>query len=465
MKRTLLGIATVAGIACSLSAFGGGPPPAIKTQNVITGIYYPTNVVHAPGDKCRLFYTEKRGRIMVVDVSSGTGVPIGTFLDIDSLVGGGTTQNTEQGLLGLAFHPDYWDNGYFFVNYTNTSGNTVIARYQVSGDPNVATPSSALILMTVTQPAGNHNGGWIDFGPDGYLYIALGDGGNANDPPGNGQNINTKLGKMLRIAPNVAGSSPAYTNPSDNPFFGATAGDDSIWSYGLRNPWRCSFDRLTGDLYIGDVGQDAREEISFQQAGTAGGLNYGWRCMEGFNCTGLSGCTCNGPTLTLPIRAYSHGAGTSNGGCVTGGFMYRGCAIPDLQGFYFHSDYQVNNTWVMRYTPGGGVTDLTNINGQITPSLQGTSVSTIVSYGEDPDGELYIIKHGTTTTTGGIFKIVPPTGAAPCGLPGDFNLDGVVDGDDLGTLLGEWGGIGADLNCDFVTDGNDLGTLLGNWTP
>ncbi len=464
MKRSLLGLAAAATLAASLTA-SGQAPPAIKTHNIIsTGLNLPTFVTHAPGDHCRLFVTEKRGVIKAIDISSGTGTVIGTFLDIDSLVLSSASVGGEQGLLGLAFHPDYWSNGYFFVYYTNNSNNTVVARYKVSdSNPNVADPASALIVMTVTQPGfTNHKGGWMAFGPDGYLYIALGDGGSGNDPSGNGQNINTKLGKMLRIAPNVAGSSPTYTNPPDNPFVGVT-GDDTIWAYGLRNPWRNSFDRLTGDLYIGDVGQDAVEEINFQAAGAAGGRNYGWRCMEGGSCTGLTGCTCGSAALTNPIRSYNHVGGTSGGFCVIGGYVYRGCAIPDLQGFYFHADYSNNNVWAMRYTQGGGITNLTVMNSQISPSLQGTTVNSRVSFGEDANGELYIVKH-SGTTSGGIFKIVPASGNTTCGIPGDFNLDGIVDGDDLGTLLGEWGSIGADLNCDFVTDGDDLGTLLGNWT-
>lgn len=458
----MLGIAALATVACALSAHGQAPP-AIKTKNILTNLNYPNGVTHAPGDKCRLFVTEKPGFIKVIDISGAAPALIGTFLNIDSLVGNGSTTSDERGLLGLAFHPDYWNNGYFFVNYTNNSGNTVIARYQVSADPNVANASSALILMTVSQPFVNHNGGWMEFGPDGYLYISFGDGGSGGDPSGNGQNINTKLGKLLRIAPNVTGDSPTYTNPIDNPFVGVT-GDDTIWAFGLRNPWRCCFDRATGDLYIGDVGQDAREEIDFQLAGLPGGRNYGWRCMEANGCTGLSGCTCNGPTLTLPVKEYLQVSGTGGGNCVIGGRVYRGCAIPGLDGFYIHGDYANNNVWAMRVSPAGVVSDWTVLNSQVSPSLSGTTVNSVVSFGEDANGEIYIVKH-SSATTGGIFKIVPAGGEVTCGIAGDFNLDGVVDGDDLGHLLGEWDGIGGDLNCDHVTDGDDLGTLLGNWTP
>jgi len=466
-QRLLTGIAAFATLAV-IGAASGQAPPALRSQNIVTNLNFPTFATHAPGDKCRLFVTEKRGAIKVVDITSPTPFVIGTFLDIDSLVLGSTSVGGEQGLLGLAFHPDYRNNGYFFVNYTNNSGSTVVARYQVSANPNVANPSSALILLTVAQPFSNHNGGWIDFGPDGYLYIAMGDGGSGGDPSNNAQNLNTKLGKMLRINPNVAGSSPAYTIPPTNPF-ASGGGDATIWAYGLRNPWRNSFDSLTGDLYIGDVGQGAREEINFQPANSTGGENYGWRCREGNLCTGAAGCpACPNPAWTDPIRVYNYAAGTANGRCVIGGYMYRGCAIPGLQGFYIHGDYVNSNFWAMRYTQGGGVTDHTLLNSQLTPSLTGTAVNSLSSFAEDGRGEIYIVKH-SSTTAGGLFRIVAASGVDACVNPVvDFNSDGQVDGNDLGELLGLWGpggGYGkADFNCDGQVDGNDLGTLLGGWS-
>lgn len=461
-RSAILGLTALTALLIGGTAFGQAPP-ALKTKNVIgTGLNFPVGVTHAPGDNCRLFVIEKRGVIKVIDISGATPTVIGTFLDIDSKVLGSTDLNGERGLLGLAFHPDYWNNGYFFVNYTNNSGNTVIERYKVSSNPNVAQTTGSLVLMTVTQPFSNHNGGWMQFGPDGYLYIGMGDGGSGNDPNGNGQNINTRLGKILRIEPNVAGDVPAFTSPATNPFAGATPGDDTIWHFGIRNPWRNSFDRETGDLWIGDVGQNAREEINFVAAGV-GGLNFGWRCMEGFACTGLTGCTCNAVALTKPIRDYTHASGTGGGFCVIGGFVYRGPAIPALNGFYFHTDYTNNNTWVMRYTPANGITNLTNINSQITPSLSGTTVNTISSYGEDALGELYIVKQGSTTT-GGVFKVVPASGEVVW-TTGDLNRDGIVDGVDIAIVLGNWGTIGGDINCDFTSDGSDLALVLGNWTP
>lgn len=465
--RTETGLALLSAVVFAGAAVAQAPP-ALKSQNIVTNLNFPTFAVAPKGDMCRLFVTEKRGVIKVLKIA-GSGSPslIGTFLDIDSLVGGSTTVGGEQGLLGLAFHPDYRTNGYFFVNYTNNSGHTVIARYRVSaGDPNVADPSSALILMTITQPQPNHNGGWMDFGPDGYLYIATGDGGSGNDPWNNAQNLNTKLGKMLRIDPNVTGSSPAFFVPSSNPLAGG-GGDSTIWAYGLRNPWRCSFDRLTGDLWMGDVGQGAREEVNFQEAGATDLRNYGWRCKEGNLCTGLSGCTCPSASLTDPVKVYNYAAGVNNGRCVIGGYVYRGCAIPDLQGFYIHGDYVNTNFWAMRYNPVDGVTDHTVLNSQLNPSMSGTAVNSLASFGEDGRGEIYIVKH-SSTTTGGIFKIVAASGVNACPKPTDFNGDGFVDGGDLGTLLGEWGPAGgygiADLNCDGTVDGADLGTLLGDWS-
>ncbi|MBX3354278.1 MAG: PQQ-dependent sugar dehydrogenase [Phycisphaeraceae bacterium] len=438
-------------------------PPAVATTNIVgTGLNRPVGLAHAPGDKCRLFVIEKQGLIKIIDISGGTPSVTGTFLNIDAKIINPTSNGDERGLLGLAFHPDYWTNGYFFVNYINNSGNTVIERYQVSADPNVANAASGLIVMTISQPFSNHNGGWIDFGPDGKLYIATGDGGSGNDPNNAGQNLNTRLGKILRIEPNVAGSSPPFFVPSDNPLV-SVPGDSTIWHWGLRNPWRNSFDRLTGDLWIADVGQGAREEINFAPEGVPG-LNFGWRCMEGFLCTGLTGCTCNAPSLTKPIRDYPHTSGPSGGFSVTGGYVYRGPAMPGLQGYYFHSDYQVANTWRMLYDPvSGTISNLANINAQVNTSLQGTAVNTIASYGEDARGELYLVKQGSTTA-GGVFKIIPQSGEVVWN-PGDLNHDGVVDGADLAIVLGSWGSIGGDTNCDFTTDGSDIANVLGNWTP
>jgi glucose/arabinose dehydrogenase len=454
-------VATLAALGLGSAAFAGGAAP-VKTKRIATGFNYPTFVTHAPGDTSRLFVVEKRGVIKIIDLATNT-VLATPFLNIDPTVTGGASVNDEQGLLGLTFHPDYANNGYFFVYYTSAT-NDVVARYQVSAsDPNVAN-TAGLVIMSWSDPFSNHNGGWMDFGPDGYLYIAVGDGGSANDPGNRAQTItNMKLGKMHRIIPDVADSvAPHYTVPADNPFVGVT-GDDEIWFYGLRNPWRCSFDRLTGDLWIGDVGQNAIEEIDFAPAGV-GGLNFGWRCMEGNNCTGLTGCVCNDTVLTDPIKVHSHASGTNGGFCITGGYVYRGCAYPELDGTYFYADFTNNNVWSMRYD-GTTVSDFTVRNTQITPSIDGFVVNQFASFGEDANGEIYIVDHGSTTA-GAIFKIIPATGEVSCDVPvlGDFDNNDLVDAADLSILLGAWGTAGGDLNADGTTDAADLSILLGAWT-
>jgi glucose/arabinose dehydrogenase len=300
MGMLALGMATAFGVP---PAWGGAT--TLTTERVASGLARPVYVTHAPCDYDRVFIVEARsgstGRIRILDISQSPPVLLATpFLSINNVATG-----NEQGLLGLAFHPDYLSNGYFYVNYTRASdGATVIARYTVSGSPsssNLANAASAFTIMTIAQPFTNHNGGWLQFGPDGYLYIALGDGGNACDPSQNAQNLNSRLGKMLRI--DVDGGSP-FVSPLDNPFVGV-AGLDEIWAYGLRNPWRCDFDELTGDLYIADVGQFEVEEINFQPASSVGGENYGWDCMEGTQCfrqqrlqpqrLHLLGCIADGP--------------------------------------------------------------------------------------------------------------------------------------------------------------------------
>jgi glucose/arabinose dehydrogenase len=453
--------------SCSI-AFGladvASAQTQVRTKRIVTGLSFPTFVTHAPGDTERLFVTQKGGSVRIIDLTTNTLLP-GNFLTVS--VAGGTTTNDERGLLGLAFHPNYAENGYLFVNYTASgSGATRVSRFSVDpNNPNQVLPGSELVLLTIAQPFTNHNGGWIGFGPDGYLYIATGDGGSANDPGNRAQTItNQLLGKMLRIDPNVAGNSPTYFIPSDNPFVGVT-GDDEIWAYGLRNPWRCSFDRATGDLWIADVGQNQREEVNFQPAGIAGGRNYGWRCKEGLLCTGLTGCTCSSPLLTDPIYTYGHVSGPNGGFSITGGYVYRGCAYPELQGTYFFADFVSNNVWSFRFD-GTSISEFTNRNAQITPSIDGFVVNQIASFGEDANGELYIVDHGSATT-GQIFKIIPATGEVTCPTPcpADLNGDGSVDAADLAVLLGAWGSPKGDVNGDGTTDAADLAVVLGSWGP
>ncbi len=342
---------------------------------VASGFANPIQVSHAGDGSQRLFVVEQNGQIRIIQNGATLPTP---FLNIsDKVVCCG-----EQGLLGLAFHPDYANNGYFYLNYIRAGGATVIARYSVSADPNLSAAASESILLTINQPYSNHNGGQLLFSPvDGYLYIGMGDGGSAGDPLNNGQNINTLLGAMLRL--DVDSAWP-YAVPPDNPFVGS-AGLDEVWAYGLRNPWRFSFDRQNGDLYIGDVGQNEWEEIDYQLAGTPGGFNYGWRCKEGTHDYNFTG-DCLIATLTDPIAEYSHSSGRS----VTGGFVYRGQDFPNLVGRYFYADYVTGNLWSL-YKTGS------NPDTWATPELELSTGLLISAFGEDENGELYIVDRGGGT--------------------------------------------------------------------
>ncbi len=334
-------------------------------QLFVSGLERPVNL-QADGSG-RLFVIEKVGRIRIIQNGQLLPVP---FLDITNRVGSG---GNEQGLLGLAFHPGYAQNGRFFVNYTNKNGDTVIARYQVTNDPNVADPTSEVKLLGVKQPFPNHNGGSLAFGPDGYLYAGFGDGGAAGDPFGNGQKTNTLLGKILRL--DVDSAEP-YAVPADNPF------GNEIWAYGLRNPWRISFDQLTGDLYIGDVGQNTWEEIDFASAGSPGGLNFGWNQFEGNHP--YSGNPSNAG-MTFPVAEYSH----QEGGCsVTGGYVYRG-SMPEWNGIYLYGDYCSGNVWGL----------IKSANGWQSQLLFDTS-ATITSFGQDEAGEVYLL-----SDVGEVYKL------------------------------------------------------------
>ena len=371
---------------------------SLTTELVIGGLSRPVYVTHAPGDGERIFIVEQPGRIKVL--AFGEAAPT-VFLDINPRVAGGAAGGDERGLLGLAFHPGYAQNGFFYVNYTNNSGNTVIARFSVSGDPDLADVNSESILLTIGQPQSNHNGGWIDFGPDGFLYIATGDGGGGGDNDaghtpglGNGQDKETLLGKMLRI--DVDGGTP-FAVPADNPFVG-TAGLDEIWAYGLRNPWRCAFDSRTGDLFIADVGQFVFEEIDFQPASSSGGENWGWRCKEGFHDF-ASGTTsgCDTAVLLDPIHEYPHGVSHCS---ITGGEVYRGCAIPDLSGAYFFADHCSHTIWSL--TTDGVQSTVTDRTAELAPGGV-ADIAWISSFGRDDDGEIYIC----ALNSGEVFKIVP----------------------------------------------------------
>jgi glucose/arabinose dehydrogenase len=342
------------------------------------GFSGPLYLTHAHDGSNRIFVIEKQGRIQILQDGKKLDTP---FMDITSIV---NSASSERGLLGLAFHPMYKDNGLFYVHYSDKQGDTAIAQYKVSADnPDLADPKSAKLLLHVDQPYPNHNGGEITFGPDGYLYIGLGDGGSGGDPQGNGQNTQALLGKILRIDVN---SGDPYGIPSDNPYADGKNGRPEVYAIGLRNPWRFSFDRTTGDLYIADVGQNAYEEIHFQAAKTAPPLNYGWNIMEAAHC--YRGSSCDQKGLTLPIAEYEHSDGCS----VTGGYVYRGTASPRMQGIYFFSDFCSGKVWALQRSADD--------KWQLTELM--SRVGSISSFGEDEAGEIYL----TDLTGGNIYHLV-----------------------------------------------------------
>jgi cysteine-rich repeat protein len=369
---------------------------AIRSEVVASGLSGPVQVIAPPGDVDRIFIVEKAGRIRILRDGALLPTP---FLNVTSKVSGGF----EQGLLSMAFHPSYAGNGRFFVNYTNTSGNTVIARYVVSGDPDIADAASETILLTVAQPFANHNGGQLAFAPDGTLYAGMGDGGSGGDPLENGQSDTTVHGKMLRMNVDVE-TPPYYAVPPTNPNPGAGAPLGLIWAKGLRNPWRFSFDRLNGDLVIADVGQNAREEINLQRASSAGGENYGWDIFEGTLCFDPEphdpACPSPPTGFTMPIHEYSHSGGACS---ITGGFVYRGCAMPDLHGTYFYADWCAGFIRTFTISAGGAAQNHADRTIDLGPG-GGLSINNPTAFGEDARGEIYVCDQGG----GEVFKIVPP---------------------------------------------------------
>jgi cysteine-rich repeat protein len=373
------------------------PGVAPGTELVTDGLALPVFAAAPRLDPHRLFVVEQAGTIRIVKDGALLDTP---FLDIHERVG----CCGERGLLSIAFHPDYEHNGRFFVDYTNTDGNTVIARYRVSADPDRADATSEQILLTIDQPFANHNGGLLAFAPDGTMFVGMGDGGGQDDPNGNGQNDATLLAKMLRLDVDVE-TPPYYAVPADNPRAGEGAPLGLIWAKGVRNPWRYAFDRATGDLYIADVGQGKREEIDFIPAGTPGGLNFGWDIFEGTIChEPAQNCGEQGPPFTPPIFDYTHRQGCS----ITGGYVYRGCALPDLRGQYFFSDYCTPFIDSFR-VQDGIVTGLQDRTAAFAPG-GGFSIDSVTSFGEDARGELYIVDYG-----GELYKMVPRSAAADAG--------------------------------------------------
>ena len=364
----------------------------VRLTEIASGLWHPLYVTHAGDGSNRLFVVEKVGKIWVIEGGEQQSQP---FLDVSSLVTA-TAQKMKnsQGLLGLAFHPDYQTRGQFYINYTDRAGDTVVSRYQVSPDnPNLVDVSSAQIIFRHAQPSLAHNGGHMAFGPDGYFYISLGDGQRRNDPLGFGQNTLMLLGSILRIDVDGGGGGEPYAIPADNPFVGDVRGLDEIWAYGLRNVWRFSFDRQTGDLYLADVGQHEWEEVNFQPADSRGGENYGWNVWEGNHLFAGSRVAVNyaaplAESYVAPFAEYSHFLGCS----VTGGYVYRGAAIADLQGVYLFGDYCTGRVWASWR------------DSQLqwhTSEFLDTSLR-ISSFGEDERGELYIVDY-----IGRVYRLDP----------------------------------------------------------
>jgi glucose/arabinose dehydrogenase len=376
-RRRLAGLIATVVLLFTLGASSATGATSVVLTPFVSGLDSPVLVTNAHDGSGRLFVVEKTGKIRVI--KNGAVLPT-AFLDIADQISTGS----EQGVLGLAFHPKFKTNGLFYVDFTLANGDTAINQYRVSsGNADVAVKSTARRIITIAHPFDNHNGGNIVFGPDGYLYIGTGDGGSAGDPGNRAQSVNSLLGKILRININGTSGAQQYRIPAGNPFVGRT-GRDEIWSTGLRNPWRFSFDRVTGDLWIGDVGQNTYEEIdrSTVAGSHAGrGLNFGWRQLEGRHCFNPStGCNRNGKFM--PVVEYTHSQGCS----VTGGFVYRGTAVPALTRLYVFADYCSGTIWTV---PKGGTSPMTK------HLLMDTSMQ-ISSFGEDEHGELYVVDLGGT---------------------------------------------------------------------
>ncbi len=418
----------------------------------VTGLTSPLEMVQHPNDPDIQFVVQQNGIIRIIQ----NGALGGTFASLAGVIG--DTAN-ERGLLGLAFDPNYGLEGAtnsdcLYISHTSTIGASTsqVARYQhMPGNPLLIDTSTREVLLTVSQPFANHNGGHIEIGPDGMLYIGMGDGGLANDPFENAQSINSLLGKILRMDVS-GGAGSGFSVPADNPFVG-TAGEDLIWSWGIRNPWKFTFDVGpcgTNAMLIGDVGQDAREEIDYEPAG-ASGRNYGWDCKEGTLClTNDVGCSCTDPTLVDPIHVVNQPTAQS----ITGGYVYRGRSMPANRGRYFFGDFSTGRTWSLGLNIDqdgeATVADVVDHSGEL-------GQFNISSYARDADGELYIISYFQGT----IYRI---TGDNPSG---DTNQDGLVNGSDLATLLAQWldtsCGLG-DLTNDGIVNGSDLAELLAQWS-
>jgi glucose/arabinose dehydrogenase len=373
----------------------------LSSIQIANGFTKPVYVCQPPGDNDRLFVLEQKGIIKIIKNGKTVRKP---YADLRNKVHNPITPGDERGLLGLAFHANYQNNGFVYINYSDKNDHTIVSRFRVASDPDRLDTKSEKVLIKLKQPFSNHNGGHMEFGPDGYLYISVGDGGKWGDPYNNAQNLGNLFGKILRI--DVDTGDP-YAIPDDNPFINNEDAKDEIWLYGLRNVWRFSFDRGKGDVYLGDVGQDLWEEIDFVAAENAGGQNFGWRVMEGNHCYNpKEDCE---PTGELPIFEYPNDANymkiligmdepNVDGCSVTGGYVYRGSAISELQGTYFFADYCSGNIWTFK-EKNGKATEFQNRTEEI--SLGGGGFTNYISsFGEDNNGELYIVDYN-----GIIFKL------------------------------------------------------------
>lgn len=446
MNRIGMASAAVA-VLCAATGAKAQTGAPVATELFVSGLSLPLEMIQHPNNPSVQFIVQQGGTIRVVQ----NGVLGGDFINVASFIGNSTG---ERGLLGLAFDPDYGTgvgdcNDCLYLNHTGTNGATNVVRYRHQpGNSLVANTATREVLFTVAQPFSNHNGGHLEIGPDGMLYIGMGDGGSGGDPFENAQNLNVQLGKILRID---VSSAPGFTIPLDNPFVGAP-GNDSIWAYGVRNPWKFTFDTGscgTNALTIGDVGQDSREEIDYEPAG-AGGRNYGWDCWEGNLCqTNDVGCNCAAPGFTSPLHVVNQPTAQS----ITGGYVYRGASMPHNRGRYFFGDFVTGivRSLGLSLNQNGEATVVNEVNH--TTTAGGFNIS---SFARDAAGELYVINY----FGGSVRKIVGQFKSA------DTNLDGVVNGSDLAALLSQWldASCGlADLNNDGIVNGSDLASMLAQW--
>ncbi len=382
MYRAVLSLFLVVSALVDIEAARAQSQISLRFEVVAEDYAKPTFIANAGDGSGLLYVSEKPGYIQIIQDGEKVSRP---FLNIKPIV---RSKGNEQGLLGFAFHPDYKTNGYVFVDYTDLNGDVVVARYSVSDeDPDAADPESGEILLTIPKPYDDHNAGQLAFGPDGYLYIGVGDGGAKAEPKRNAQNTQVLLGKILRIDVNREADGKPYAIPADNPFVDSDSAQPEIWAYGLRNPWRFSFDRQTGDLYIADVGLWSSEEVNVQPAGDKGGLNYGWNIVEGEICHDLDRANrCESDRLIDPVFIYHHEMGCA----IVGGYVYRGAAIPELAGRYIFGDYCMGRVWTIALVDGTWVST--------EPLETGFNIST---FGQDESGELYL-----ADLRGTIYRIV-----------------------------------------------------------